>query len=100
MALRSIANRLRRVAGLLAFGLLAGHALADGGASAPQPTGRLMADWPQRLTAAGCPTLPGKPEERRCTTRDSFAVCKEAVESGHLKRCHLANSKETYPASH
>ena len=100
MALRSIANRLSRAAGLLTLGLLAGQALADGSAPASQPAGRLMADWPQRLTAAGCPPLPGKPDERRCTTRDSFAVCKEAVESGHLKRCHLANSKETYPASH
>lgn len=100
MALRSLAKRGSRAAGLLVLGLWAAHALADGGAPASGPTGRLMADWPQRLTAAGCPPLPGKPDERRCTTRDSFAVCKEAVESGHLKRCHLVNSKETYPASH
>ena len=58
-----------------------------------------MADWPQRLTEAGCPPLPDKADERRCATRDSYAVCKEAVEAGHLKRCHLANSRETYPAA-
>ncbi len=98
MALRSIAKRLARAAGLLTLGFVAGQALADGSAPASQPTGRLMADWPQRLTAAGCPPLAGKPDERRCETRDSFVVCKEAVESGHLKRCHLANTRETYPA--
>ena len=100
MALRSISNRWSRAAGLLTLAFFAGQALADGGAPAAQPQGRLMADWPQRLTAAGCPTLPGKPDERRCTTRDSFVVCKEAVDAGHLKRCQLANTKETYPAPH
>ena len=93
MALRSIAKWLPRAAGLPVLALLAGQVLADGDAPASQPTGRLMADWPQRLTAAGCPPLPGKPDERRCETRDSFAVCKEAVESGHLKRCHLAHTR-------
>lgn len=100
MALRSIANRLLRAAGLLGLAFFAGQALADGGAPSSPPQGRLMADWPQRLTAAGCPTLPGKSDERRCNTRDSFAVCKEAVDAGHLKRCQLANTKETYPAPH
>lgn len=83
--------------------LVASATWADGAAGG----GRLMADWPKRLTEAGCPELPGKKGERRCTTRDSFAVCKEAVDAGHLKRCHLADpagaansahSRETYPA--
>jgi hypothetical protein len=99
MALRSISNPRWRAAGLLTLGLLAGQALAEGNAPASEPQRRLMADWPQRLTAAGCPTLPGQPDKRRCTTRDSFAVCKVAVDSGHLKRCELAGTKETYPAS-
>lgn len=102
MALRSIAKPRARAAGLLTVALLvAGASWADGSPATPKsekPTGRLMADWPQKLTDAGCPALPDKPDERRCASRDSFAVCKEAVDSGHLKRCHLADSRETYPA--
>lgn len=99
MALRSIAKPWPRAAGLLTAALLiAGASWADGTPAPERPVGRLMADWPQKLTDAGCPVLPGKPDERRCATRDSFAVCKEAVEAGHLKRCHLADSNETYPA--
>lgn len=99
MALRSIAKPRPRAAGLLTAALLyVGAACAHGTGAPERPAGRLMADWPQKLTEAGCPVLPGKPDERRCTTRDSFAVCKEAVDSGHLKRCHLADSRETYPA--
>ena len=101
MALRSIANAGVRAAGLLsAVLLIAGAVQAEGSTAPERPAGgRLMADWPQRLTEAGCPPLPDKADERRCATRDSYAVCKEAVEAGHLKRCHLANSRETYPAA-
>jgi hypothetical protein len=99
MALRSIAKPMGRAAGLLSATLLiAGAAWAEESTAPEQPAGRLMADWPQRLTAAGCPPLPDKADERRCATRDSYVVCKEAVDAGHLKRCHLANSRETYPA--
>jgi len=99
MALRSIAKLGHRAAGLLGAALLsAGAAWAEGSTAPERPAGRLMADWPQRLTAAGCPPLPDKADERRCATRDSFVVCQEAVDAGHLKRCHLANSREIYPA--
>jgi hypothetical protein len=102
MVLRSIAKPWPRAAGLLIAALLvAGASWADG-TPAPEkpqkPAGRLMADWPQKLSEAGCPVVPGKSDERRCSSRDSFAVCKEAVDSGHLHRCHLADSHETYPA--
>ena len=98
-SLRSFAKRSGQAAGLLMA--LATAATWAGEAPPPpeQPAGRLMADWPRRLSEAGCPPLPGHPDERRCASRDSFTICKEAVEAGHLKRCHLAHSRETYPAS-
>ena len=101
LTLRSIAKPRRREAGLLAAALLlsAAPAWSQSASAVERPAGRLMADWPQRLTDAGCPPLPDKADERRCTTRDSFAVCKEAVDAGHLKRCHLAQTRETYPAA-
>ncbi|MEK8034417.1 hypothetical protein AACH06_26615 [Ideonella sp. DXS29W] len=99
MTLRSFAKPRSRAAGLL-MAAFAGVACAAGAPPAPeQPAGRLMADWPRRLSEAGCPPLSGKPDERRCNSRDSFTVCKEAVDAGHLKRCHLADTRETYPAS-
>lgn len=64
--------------------------------SAPE-AGRLRADWPQRLTEAGCPPRPGHPDERVCRNPESFAVCKEAVQANHLKRCRLAGTKQVYP---
>jgi hypothetical protein len=72
--------------------LLAAEAYADG-----MPASRLRSDWAQRLTEAGCPPRPGHPSERVCQNRESFAVCKEAVQANHLKRCRLAGTKEVYP---
>jgi len=72
--------------------LLAAKAQADG-----TPSSRLRSDWAQRLTEAGCPPRPGHPDERDCQNRESYAVCKEAVQANHLKRCRLAGTKEVYP---
>lgn len=72
--------------------LLTAPAHADG-----MPDSRLRSDWAQRLTEAGCPPRPGHPGERQCQNRESFAVCKDAVQANHLKRCRLAGTKEVYP---
>jgi hypothetical protein len=87
-------SRLAGLASAAAVGLA--WVVCSVGAAEPGG-GRLMADWPARLTAAGCPPIKGHPGERRCRDRDSFAVCKEAVESGHLLRCRLAGSAEVFP---
>lgn len=72
--------------------LQAADARADG-----MPDSRLRSDWAQRLTEAGCPPRPDHPTERVCQNRESFVVCKEAVQANHLKRCWLAGTKEVYP---